>query len=323
MPYLRVDLDARKRAAAAAPVIGLPHQHVKGGLEDLWEWCWSEKTDRVETIQLEGIFGCSSPRLAEALVAFGFLEPLEGGYRVKGAERYLGLSKARSEGGRKGGLASALVRSSKQSRSKPEAKPKLLHPDTQTPRHPYTQQEDSAAGAAGARERGLATLGEAAKSPLFSEAPTRKTTPGRNAPLDAEDTPEKLRAVWNELRAGSVLEWPPLQPTEVGSLWQRLKERTIDGDHGWRAILARAVACPKLNGAEGMGGDTAFVMTPVWLFVQQKGMNAVKVEQGGFDSHAVKPKIEIRKGPVRAEDMNWTGRKTGEISWNEFQTKAK
>lgn len=94
MPYLQVEIDALKQVHAAAPLVGVPAQQLLGGLVELWAWCWSNAVDQVTDVQMEGIVGVSSPRLGEALQAFGFLERKRGGWRVRGASHYLRIRAA-------------------------------------------------------------------------------------------------------------------------------------------------------------------------------------------------------------------------------------
>ena len=105
MPYLQFELDALKDAQSAAPVIGIPGPQAVGGLGLLWSWVFASKRDKVSTIQLEGFFATSSPRLTEALAAFGFVEPAEDLWRVKGAGRILASGDAVAARNSKGGLA--------------------------------------------------------------------------------------------------------------------------------------------------------------------------------------------------------------------------
>lgn len=101
MPYLQVELDALKRCPDVARVTGLPDLVVTGGLVRMWAHCWECGSDVLRPIQLVALFGCRDKELlAEALEAFGFLEPVDGGYRVKGAARYLRLDDGRSKGGK-------------------------------------------------------------------------------------------------------------------------------------------------------------------------------------------------------------------------------
>lgn len=129
MPYIATDLDAFDDAQAVAGSTGLPFQHVLGGLQCVWRWCWRQKTDRVTAEQLAALFGSTVPGLAGVLVAFGFLAVHvtagggDGAYRVRGVDRYLRLSEARRRGGlaAKGNLVPGARQRRKSLGTSPEA----------------------------------------------------------------------------------------------------------------------------------------------------------------------------------------------------------
>jgi hypothetical protein len=101
MPYLAVDLDARELAANIANGLGLHPGVVQWGLEETWKFGWRMKTDQISAALLLGCFGPDA-RILPAVVAHGFLEDLGGGqFRIRGAERYLRISRAQSAGGKK------------------------------------------------------------------------------------------------------------------------------------------------------------------------------------------------------------------------------
>lgn len=102
MPHIEVDLDGMKRVPAMAGVLGLSVPQTQGGLVLLWNWCWTEKTDHVRSVQLGGLFATQKHQdLATCLIEFGFLEEqAEGWFRVRGAERYLRLGLGKTMGGK-------------------------------------------------------------------------------------------------------------------------------------------------------------------------------------------------------------------------------
>lgn len=105
-PYIAVDIDAINGAPLVARAGGLPDEDAAlAGLNRLWLYCFRGATDQVSSMELAGLFrgAGDGERVAAALAAFGFLVPRDGGWRVKGADRYLRLKEAR----RKGGLAAA------------------------------------------------------------------------------------------------------------------------------------------------------------------------------------------------------------------------
>ncbi len=98
MSYIAFDLDALNVSRDVGAAAGVPEERITHGLLRMWAWCFREKTDTVQAIQVQGFFGTSA---APALVAFGFLAPAGGAdFRVRGAERYLRVSEARSRGGK-------------------------------------------------------------------------------------------------------------------------------------------------------------------------------------------------------------------------------
>jgi hypothetical protein len=99
VPYLAFDLNALDDAPNVARAGSITEDTAIAGLARMWRHCWAKKTDRVDGLSLKGFFGAD---LGPVLVRFGFLEDLgTGTYRVRGAERYLRISQAQSEAGKK------------------------------------------------------------------------------------------------------------------------------------------------------------------------------------------------------------------------------
>jgi hypothetical protein len=96
VPYIAFELDAIHRVPHVATAAGVEPARVSHGLLQLWEYCWREKQDKVTATHLRGFFACEC---TDALLAFGFLESAESGFRVKGASRYLRLEEGRKKGG--------------------------------------------------------------------------------------------------------------------------------------------------------------------------------------------------------------------------------
>ncbi len=96
MPYLPLDLDGKKKIPKIAKATGVSPGDILWGLAEMWEHVWATKRPVVGEMVLDGCFGLN-PRVRDALVAFDFLEPVETGWRVRGAERFLGVSQARSD----------------------------------------------------------------------------------------------------------------------------------------------------------------------------------------------------------------------------------
>lgn len=97
MSYIAFELDALNVARDVGAAASIAEERVTHGLLRMWAWCFREKTDTVEAIQVQGFFGVAA---GPALVAFGFLESTGSTYRVRGAERYLRVTEARQKAGK-------------------------------------------------------------------------------------------------------------------------------------------------------------------------------------------------------------------------------
>lgn len=121
MPYIATDLDAFDDAQSVAGATGLSPPQVLGGLALTWRYCWRNKVDRVTAEQVAAFFCSPLPGLPGALVAFGFLADLgEHGFRVRGVERYLHISAARSAAGK---VRAANAKRSSDGRLEPSKQP--------------------------------------------------------------------------------------------------------------------------------------------------------------------------------------------------------
>lgn len=99
MPYLPVDLDAKRKAEFVDRSFGLPRGTTIGGLLDAWEHVWRTKTAILGDLYVTGCFG-PDLRVRAAVVEAGFLEPMpDGQWRVRGAEKWLFGMEGRSRGG--------------------------------------------------------------------------------------------------------------------------------------------------------------------------------------------------------------------------------
>lgn len=98
MPYYPLDFDAKKKIPKVARAAGIEPGDVAWGLFEAWEHVFLTKDDEVSALVLDGCFG-PNPKLREALVAYGFIEPTDEGFRMKGSERLLGLSTKPAEAG--------------------------------------------------------------------------------------------------------------------------------------------------------------------------------------------------------------------------------
>jgi hypothetical protein len=100
--HIAVDLKVIEGlAASVARASGLDEDRVGWGLVRLWHHCWVSRNEQLTRARLAGIFGASNlDPLLEALTTFGFLEAMEGGWRVRGAHKYLRVQEGRSRGGK-------------------------------------------------------------------------------------------------------------------------------------------------------------------------------------------------------------------------------
>lgn len=100
MSYIAFDLDALNAAPNVARAARVSEDTIIGGLLRLWAHAFRCKADVLDELEVRGCFD-SAADVMPALKAFGFLaEAPKGKIRVRGAERYLRISEARSKGGK-------------------------------------------------------------------------------------------------------------------------------------------------------------------------------------------------------------------------------
>ncbi len=165
MPYLPLDIDAKRRLEAIERALALPRLSLVGGAMDLWETVWREKSAVVDELALCSSFG-PDPRICQALTARCFLEPLgDGRHRVRGADKWLFGLEGKSRGGKasKGNLVpgpkpKGSAEEPKEPETNPsasaEAKPKpplgspsALSPSSPAPSNPTAFSSDASAPA--------------------------------------------------------------------------------------------------------------------------------------------------------------------------------
>lgn len=107
MSYLQLDIRVLDQAHAVATLAGLPSaRDLIGGLSLVWAHCWREKVDEIEVEWILAHFGVppgpAGKQLMDALALGGFVAAVPGGrWRVRGAEKRLGLLRARQKGAQK------------------------------------------------------------------------------------------------------------------------------------------------------------------------------------------------------------------------------
>lgn len=136
-PYLKLELDARKEMPRVGRRCKISPGDALWGLTELWEYCWSHKV----AVVTEGIiYGCcSADGYIEALVDFGFLEPVDNDFRVRGAEEHLRVAEGRSRGGH--AAKSNLLRGASRDVSRAAAGSQPGKEDTKTPISPGSTQQ--------------------------------------------------------------------------------------------------------------------------------------------------------------------------------------
>lgn len=101
MSYIAYDINAMNEVPAIASACNTTPAVIGWGLPQMWLHCFRGKQTVVTDAHLAAFFA-RAPHIGETLETFGFLERVEGGWRVRGAERRLKIREAQSEGGRKG-----------------------------------------------------------------------------------------------------------------------------------------------------------------------------------------------------------------------------
>lgn len=114
--YLPLEIDGKRHAALCARALGLHPGIVLWGLSELWEHVWRTHEDVISDLMLDACF-TPEPRLRDALVAFGFIEKVPAGWRVRGAKRWLfGQREAGSKGGQKTASSGKSLRNLRQNK---------------------------------------------------------------------------------------------------------------------------------------------------------------------------------------------------------------
>lgn len=119
MSYIAVDLKVVEGLAGqVARSSGTSEDRILAGLVRLWHRCWATTSEVATRAHLAGVMGGESiDCVIEALVELGFLEPQDGGWRVRGAKRYLRLKAARKAGAEKTNAARSRATTKPRSRA--------------------------------------------------------------------------------------------------------------------------------------------------------------------------------------------------------------
>ena len=178
--YIAFDLDALNKAPAVARAAGLDPDAAIGGMARLWEFCWRTKTDVVSKIQIRGLM---NEALIEPLEAFGFLAADADQWRVKGADRYLRVSSARSENGKKAAANGNLKRGS----TGPTAKESVPTGSQQAPSRPPTEPQQFPSPSASSEQRAANSEQRREEEPPPAKEPAEAVI-SWTAPLNAVET---------------------------------------------------------------------------------------------------------------------------------------
>lgn len=266
MPYIATDLDAFDSAQGVAGATTLPIQHVLGGLALLWRWCWRQKSDLVTADQLAAHFGSHAEALPGALVAFGFLEGTSP-YRVRGVERYLRISRVRSEAGkaRAAGanrdpatgqlLTSKPLANAGEPASKPPASDQPLQRAASSEQR-MSNSEDLAAGAAVPVESPEAPPTPAQKPRQRAQAPARSANGATPLVLEAQ-TPHEPDRARQELIAAICADFSATHDGAKYKPNERLDFKALDRmrkAHGDAEVLSRC-----RNGFRTKYGGAAYI----------------------------------------------------------------
>lgn len=285
MPYLAFDLDAKKLVPQVAKSAGVQACEVGWGLLELWDFVWSKKTASVDTLVLTGCFG-PNDRIVEALVSYGFLESEDGGYRVRGAERYLRVAAARSEGGKK--AAGNLKRGNKPAGAEPEKSPGSLPAPSRL--EPGTSRGGFPALTASSEQRAASSESTTPQGPPHGSPPL---TDQLAAIFRAERGQDYGLSAADEHAGRELLRLAAKAPDPEGEICRR-----------WTNALRRR-RYPLVSSLRELAKPEA------WNHCATDEPPILKAT--GTDG---RPK-DIRRGRVAAEDVDWTGQESG-VS-NEFK----
>ncbi len=212
--FIAVDLKVIEGlAGATARAAGVSEDAVLAGLIRAWHRCWADEIDTIADIELAGLFSTDDhPRMANSLAAFGFIEAVEKGFRIRGASRYLRLKESRRRGAEITNSARALKRRS-------ESEPERTLKDALSPSHRVTESPSTEEKLAGAQKP---------RTPRHPKEP--KPTDPRHAPLIPE-----LVATYADCTGGAKYAFGPRDAAEVSRLLALAGPEEDAGDN----VLAR------------------------------------------------------------------------------------
>lgn len=266
MPYLQVELDAMDSFSAVALKTGLSEGDVCVGMLKLWRHCWKAKATHVTRDRLETLFACDTDKLIQALETCEFIDrpTTRPDFHVRGSEKRLGIQKARSDAGKTRGKGERDAKGRLKKAKRPALAGGLLESPPAPVQHPSST------------EPGLT-------SSIQHPASSIKNIAGEGPP---EETPG-----WKGLVDGLFSRFKAKRgtdPTPTGKDWKRLKalrERTKANDP---EILLRWER--GLVSAYKQRVDSFFDLDERW-------------DALAGTASSTGPPVDIRKSPVRAEDV--------------------
>lgn len=280
MPHLAFDLDAKKRVPLVARAAEVEPGAIAWGLLEMWEHAWTAKVCIVSEVVLDGCFG-RSERIRQALEAYGFIERVEGGWRVRGAERYLRISEARSRGGKK--ASGNLKRGNRQpGKERPTASPSPGSVPAQAGKQPGLNP-----GPTSIIDHRSSDLLPSEADPLAGAAAQQPAPPRRARKRTREDPPPDPRHAPMvkrlceafERETGARYEFEPKHAAAVARLLEH------DPDELERRWLASVRAAPRWPGTRDL-----------CVFVSRWNEFAGAAPGTG-------PPRDVRRGRVAAEDV--------------------
>lgn len=226
-PYLGVDFDVLEKCGPCGASCGLKEEQVFMALGKLWRFCWREQTEFVTTTHVTGFFyGINA---CESLLSFGFIAASPNGWRVKGADRWLFVQKARSDNGKAN--AGNLNRGTKKaSGTPPGTLPATPPPAGGAPRHPPGTPSGTPPGSAPAL---TATSDKRPATDLKEEAPV-----SRNRQVS-----DGLVEVFQSERGEAYGRWSDADGVALPRLLKRSADNRVILDR-WRKALRLGTKYP-------------------------------------------------------------------------------
>lgn len=272
MPYLPVDLDGKRKADFVDRAFGLPKGTTIGGLIDAWEHVWRTKSDVLAELYITACFG-PDQRIRSGVVEAGFLEPCDGGWRVRGAKKWLlGM-----EGTKRGGLAAKgnLVPGAKQKKAngalRPQPSPENSLGSSRDPAETPAERPPKFSGVQPRPPLGsLSALSASSQQPEVKEEKKKEAD---------KPPPAALQKLWNDTAHPSLPRWREMPPDRERFAKARLAERPLEE---WRSVIERINTSAFCLGAN----DRGWMADPSFLL---RVGTATKVLEGKYDG-AAKPK---------------------------------